>query len=159
MERINRPTVVVRTTDALPLSNVLIDKVITTSDASPCPFAVAQVRTSQLEAVKRQPMDEAVFVHLDRGEITGSVGMTPVADICDGEIDGFGFDRRGMFPRTASANAKLQVYFYLLVLLLTSLFFPIPFIFFALLVLLVTQIRGHTVSSSTVRVLHLVSRE
>ena len=51
----------------------------------PALFAVAQVRTSQLEAVKRQPMDEAVFVHLDRGEVTGSVGMTPVPDICDGE--------------------------------------------------------------------------
>lgn len=48
-------------------------------------FTLAQVRTSQLEAVKRQPMDEAVFVHLDRGELTGSVGMTPVPDICDGE--------------------------------------------------------------------------
>ena len=45
------------------------------------------MRTSQLEAVKQQPMDEAVFVHLDRGEITGSVGMTPVPDICDGERD------------------------------------------------------------------------
>lgn len=44
------------------------------------------MRTSQLEALKRQPMNEAVFVHLDRGELTGSTGMTPVPDICDGEF-------------------------------------------------------------------------
>ncbi|CAN0058555.1 unnamed protein product, partial [Ectocarpus sp. 6 AP-2014] len=51
--------------------------------SAPMPFVIG-VRTSQLESVKRQPMSEAVFVHLDRGELTGSTGMDPVPDICDG---------------------------------------------------------------------------
>ncbi|CAM9745995.1 unnamed protein product, partial [Ectocarpus fasciculatus] len=51
--------------------------------SAPMPFVIG-VRTSQLESVKRQPMSEAVFVHLDRGELTGSTGMAPVPDICDG---------------------------------------------------------------------------
>ncbi|CAN0042323.1 unnamed protein product, partial [Scytosiphon promiscuus] len=55
--------------------------------SAPMPFVIG-VRTIQLAGVKRQPMSEAVFVHLDTGELKGSTGMTPVPDICDGEGGG-----------------------------------------------------------------------
>ncbi|CAN0428315.1 unnamed protein product, partial [Ascophyllum nodosum] len=51
--------------------------------SAPMPFVIG-VRYSQLEEVKQQPMNEAVFVHLERGELTGTTGMEPVPDICDG---------------------------------------------------------------------------
>lgn len=54
-------------------------------------FVSSQVRYSQLDAVKRQPMNEAVFVYLDDGNVT--VGVSPVADICDGETNYCHFPR------------------------------------------------------------------